>query len=298
MSWLQLRINCQRESVTPIETALGKLNTLAITFEDNADQPIFEPELGETPLWFETRITGLFNAEVDTDFILEKLKMELPFQLEHHHWHILEDKDWEREWMLYYTPIQCGEQFWICPSWTPPPNPTAVNLLLDPGLAFGTGTHPTTFLCLQWIAEQAEKYDGFYTNKRVIDYGCGSGVLGIASLLLGAPKVIGIDIDPQALLATKENVLRNQIAPENFPVFFPTKSPEDKTDLLLANILAGPLVELAPTFAKLTIPGAQMCLSGILAGQKNAVSSAYTESFNIDEIREKEGWICILATRK
>lgn len=298
MSWLQLRINCPRESVSVIESALTKLNALAVTFEDNADQPIFEPELGETPLWFETRITGLFNAGLDTDNTLNKLQSELPFTLENHHWHILEDKDWEREWMQHYTPIQCSEQFWICPSWTPPPNPNAVNLLLDPGLAFGTGTHPTTFLCLQWIAEQTEAVESFYEDRRVIDYGCGSGILGIATLLLGAPEVIGIDIDPQALLATKENVRRNNIDPNNFPVYYPGKCPEDKTDILLANILAGPLVDLAPIFSDLSIPGGKLCLSGVLASQRDAVTSAYTEHFSIDEVREKEGWICILATRK
>jgi ribosomal protein L11 methyltransferase len=197
MTWLQLHINTSPEAAKKVDSALQKNGALSVTLADNADQPIFEPALGETPLWQETRVTGLFNADVDSKSLQERILRECKQAFSSSHWSILEDKDWEREWMIHYHPIQCTENFWICPSWTPVPDPKAVNLMLDPGLAFGTGTHPTTFLCLQWIAEQN------FSGKKAIDYGCGSGILGIAALLLGAEQVTGVDIDPQALLATR-----------------------------------------------------------------------------------------------
>ena len=236
MSWLQLRINTTPDHVITVENALSSSGSLSITLEDNADQPIFEPELGETPLWHETRVTGLFPADIDSNTLTKRIAKLVKLDISALHWHVLEDKDWEREWMQHYHPIQCAENFWICPSWIDVPDPSAVNLMLDPGLAFGTGTHPTTFLCLQWLAGQS------VSNSNVVDYGCGSGILGIAALLLGAGHVSGVDIDPQALLATQENIKRNALPKETFPVFFPSKAPKASVDLVLANILAGPLV--------------------------------------------------------
>lgn len=294
MPWLQLRIDTSRDLAPALESALLEQGSLAVTLEDNADQPIFEPELGETPLWQETRVTGLFDASADTSVILASIEADYQEKtqqsLSHTHWHLLEDKDWEREWMTHYHPIRCADNLWICPSWTPPPNPNAVNLMLDPGLAFGTGTHPTTYLCLQWLAEQTLE------GKTVIDYGCGSGILGIASLLLGADHAIGADIDPQALLATRSNVERNQLPSERFPVFFPNQCPCDPVDMVLANILAGPLIELAPTLTSMLKPNAKLCLSGVLASQENAIISAYEHAVHIDDVRRKEEWICITCT--
>lgn len=292
MPWLQLRINCARDTANLVETALEHCDCLAVTFEDNADQPIFEPQLGETPLWQETRVTGLFDADVDTTQISKQINVSLNTLELGHHWHILEDKDWEREWMSHYSPIQCADNLWICPSWTPPPDPQATNLMLDPGLAFGTGTHPTTFLCLQWLAKQA------FEQKRVIDYGCGSGILGIAALLLGAPIVIGTDIDPQALLATQENVKRNNLASDRFPVFFPNRCPQEPADIVLANILAGPLVELAPTLISLLKPSGLLCLSGLLSSQQADIEKAYNADILIENISEKDGWICVTGRKK
>lgn len=291
MPWLQLRINTNRDDAAQIENAIQQNGALSVTLEDNADQPIFEPELGETPLWQATRVTGLFPADIDTDATLKRVQGSTKIALTSFHWHILEDKDWEREWMTHYHPIQCHDDFWICPSWTAPPDPNAVNLMLDPGLAFGTGTHPTTFLCLKWLAQQD------FTDKTVIDYGCGSGILGIGALLKGAPQVTGTDIDPQALIATRENVKRNQIAENRFPVFFPNKCPATPVDFMFANILAGPLVELAPTLAKLTKEKGQICLSGILSTQKQNIIDAYTPFFTISEIYEREEWICVTGIR-
>lgn len=291
MPWLQLKINTTPKTATSVESAMETCGALSVTFEDNADDPIFEPALGEVPLWNETRVTGLFEADVDTNSVLNRVltlcgEAETACQ-----WQILEDKDWQREWMKHFKPIQCGKNFWICPSWCEKPDPEAVNLMLDPGLAFGTGTHPTTFLCLQWIAEEK------ITDKTVIDYGCGSGILGLAALLLGAHSVTGVDIDPQALVASTENIKRNQLDPERFPVYFPNKCPNDEVDFVFANILAGPLVDLAPTLTSLLKPGGKICLSGILSIQRQAIVDAYSSVINIDSIHEQDNWLCITGTK-
>lgn len=287
MPWLQLRIQSSPEHAPAIEEAVNAVGALAVTLEDNADQPIFEPALGETPLWKETRVTALFEAEIDTAAKLRDIEKRLQQNLTDAWWHILEDKDWEREWMQHFAPIQCAEKFWICPGWREPPDPEATNLLLDPGLAFGTGTHPTTFMCLRWLAKQS------LSNTTVIDYGCGSGILGVAALLLGATSVIGVDIDPQALLATRENTLRNGLDPERFPVFFPNRCPQQRVNVVVANILAGPLVELADKLCAHLKPGGRICLSGVLASQYNALEKVYKNYIDIDEVQEREEWICI-----
>jgi len=292
MPWLQIRINTKRKQAPSIESALIKAGAASVTLEDNADQPILEPELGTTPIWDATRITGLFEADIDTTAVGERATSFLGSPLPEHRWEQLEDKDWEREWMNNYHPIHCGNDLWICPSWLEPPEPEAVNLLLDPGLAFGTGTHPTTFQCLQWLSEQ--QIDG----QTAIDYGCGSGILGIAALLLGASSAIGIDIDPQALLASHDNALRNQLDPARFPVFLPQDAQTEPTDLMLANILAGPLAELAPSLAEQTKLGGKICLSGVLNTQAETVMAAYALWFDFDPVRQKDEWVCLTAVKK
>lgn len=284
MAWLELRIVTPRERVELLQEALLELGALSITLQDNADQPIYEPALGETPLWQSTQVTGLFDAEVDTHTVEKALSIP---EDERSSWHLLEDKDWEREWMQYYQPIQCAEGFWVCPSWTPPPDPNAVNLLLDPGLAFGTGSHPTTYLCLQWLAQQP------LGGLRVLDYGCGSGILGIASLLLGAKEALGVDLDPQALLASADNAQRNGLSADQFPVFLPQAAPTEPVDIIVANILAGPLVELAPILLDQLKAGGQLCLSGILADQAPQVEAAYQDSITFAPSRERDGWVCL-----
>lgn len=289
MPWLELRINTTRENAPTQEYALAKAGALSITLQDNADQPIFEPALGETPLWQNTRVTGLFDANIDTSEIETKLKLPSDASFL---WHVVEDKDWEREWMQHYHPIQCGDKLWICPSWLEPPNPEAINILLDPGLAFGTGTHPTTFLCLQWLSSQV------FSQQSVIDYGCGSGILGIASLLLGAKNAVGVDIDPQALLATQDNAQRNGLKRDSFPVFLPNKEPTAPADFVLANILAGPLVELAPTLNERLKTGGSICLSGILSSQAESVQNAYSSFIDFDPIKCKDEWVCLTGKKR
>lgn len=204
----------------------------------------------------------------------------------------LEDKDWEREWMDNFHPMLFGERLWICPSWRPVPDPEAVNVMLDPGLAFGTGTHPTTALCLQWL-------DGLdLRGKTVIDFGCGSGILAIAALKLGAAQAIGIDIDPQAIQASRDNAQRNGVA-DRLALYLPQAQPRElHADVVVANILAGPLRELAPLIIDLPRPGGFLGLSGILASQAQSGAQAYAAAFALDPVAEKDEWCRITGQRR
>ncbi|MBB3167294.1 50S ribosomal protein L11 methyltransferase [Simiduia aestuariiviva] len=290
MPWLQLIIHTDRRHADAIDDALLEVGAVSVTLQDDADQPILEPALGETPLWDATRITGLFDADIDTAAVSLELLAQLPEPPTDLKWEQLEDKDWEREWMASFKPICCGERLWICPSWQAPPQADAVNLMLDPGLAFGTGTHPTTFLCLQWLDQQALE------QKHLVDFGCGSGILGIAALLLGARQVIGVDIDPQALLATRDNATRNGLPTDAMPVYLPADAPTPQADIVLANILAGPLVELAEVLSAQVVAGGKLCLSGILATQAETVMAAYP-AFAFDPVAQKEEWVRLTATK-
>lgn len=291
MPWLQLHIHSSPAEAAAIEDALLTCGAVSVTFQDRADQPILEPKLGETPLWQQTRITGLFEAQVDTRSISEKIAQQLGWTPEQR-WEQLEDKDWVREWMKDYQPIQCGPDLWICPSWQQAPDPSAIVVRLDPGLAFGTGTHPTTLLCLRWLASQD------VSGLHVVDYGCGSGILGIAALLKGAEKLDAVDIDPQALMATADNCQRNGIAPERLSTYLPRELPPTQADLVLANILAGPLVELAPTLTALTRPGGRLVLAGLLASQADQVKQAYINDFEFEEDEQMEEWVRLSARRR
>lgn len=293
MPWLQIRLDSTPEQCTQLEDALLNAGAVAVTMEDLADQPLFEPPPGETPLWQHTRLTGLFSADCNTAQTLQIIADELNTPLPNYRCEILEDKDWEREWISHYHPMKFGERLWICPSWTPPPDPDAVNIMLDPGLAFGTGTHPTTALCLRWLDSQALE------GKTVIDYGCGSGILAIAALLLGADHAYAIDNDPQALTATLDNTERNHISPERITVLLPEQLPADLiADVVIANILAGPLVSLAEAISKLVNPQGNLCLSGILDSQTDQLLNAYQSYFNFSPSTQDEEWIRLNGTKK
>ncbi|BFM49028.1 50S ribosomal protein L11 methyltransferase [Marinomonas sp. THO17] len=295
MPWLQIRIHTTPDHVSAFEDTLLECGAMVVTFEDIHDDPIYEPELNTTPMWKNTKVTGLFEAEAKVDEIRPVVEHkalaigeeDIDLKIE-----ILEDKDWEREWMDNYHPIQFGERLWVCPSWRDVPDPSAVNLMLDPGLAFGTGTHPTTALCLKWL----DSID--CQDKTIIDYGCGSGILGIAALLLGANKMVGIDIDPQAVEATQENASRNQIDPSRLEVKLPPYETDLQADIVVANILAGPLAQLAPTIAALVKPGGQLALSGILANQAQEVIYAYQDWFSIENVTECDEWVRIVGTKQ
>ncbi len=289
MAWVQFIFDSTHDLAPALSDHLTECGAGAVTLEDSADQPLYEPGLGETPLWQSTRVIALFPADQDSQQIDNMLAHFLsPEPIPHYRVEAIEDKDWEREWMDNFHPIQFGERLWICPSWHTPPDPDATNIMLDPGLAFGTGTHPTTALCLNWL-DQADVKD-----KIVIDYGCGSGILAIAAALLGAKKVIGVDTDPQALKATQENAIRNHVSIETY---LPKNCPDLPADILLANILAGPLTELAPTLASLTLPDADLVLSGILESQAADLSAHYARWFDMQPTVQSEEWIRLNGNR-
>lgn len=292
MLWVQITLSSSPENSEFLEDMLLLCGAGAVSMLDGADQPVFEPIKGTTPLWQDTQVMGLFEADTDGDALLDYLGngwlaafANTPFP--NYKLEILEDKDWERQWMDRFEPLQFGSRLWVCPSWKPVPDPMAVNLMLDPGLAFGTGSHPTTALCLQWIAEQD------WQGKTVIDYGCGSGILAIGAILMGAERVLGVDNDTQALTATKDNAQRNGIAAQAIPVFLPEDTPQEAVDVMLANILAGPLIEMAAHLAELTKVRGLITLSGILEHQADAVVEAYSPWFDMHTVVSKDEWVRI-----
>ncbi len=292
MPWLQVRLAITPEQAATYEEALLDVGAVSVTFMDAEDQPIFEPDLGTTPLWSHTHLLALFEADTDPAALLAHLALLTGGPLPAHQVEQIADQDWERSWMDNFQPLRFGQRLWIVPSWHQPPEPQAVNLHLDPGLAFGTGTHPTTALCLEWLDGQS------LHDCNVLDFGCGSGILAIAALLLGAKQACGTDIDPQALEASRDNATRNGIDAARFPLYLPSEMPADTFDLVLANILAGPLVQLAPIISQHVRQGGHLVLSGILAEQAEEVRAAYQADFILDPTAEKDGWVRISGVRR
>ena len=284
MQWIQLIIPCSRLYSADVESAALEAGALSVTLQDAADQPILEPAVGETPLWDDCVMTALFSSKIDTNNVNEQMTTYLSGTI-NARWEQLEDKDWSQEWKQHFQPLKCGDRLWICPSWIAPPDLNAVNLSLDPGLAFGTGSHPTTHLCLRWLDQQDLK------GKIVIDYGCGSGILGIAALLLGAKQVIAVDNDPQALLASRDNAQRNNIATSRLSTYLPDDVPATIcADVMVANILASPLISLAPKLCAMTKPKGLLCLAGLLENQIDAVSKPYLEQFTFSSPAIESEW--------
>lgn len=291
MAWIQINTVVKEELAEPLSDAFMEVGACSVTFEDAKDQPIFEPDIGTTPIWANTKVVGLFDAETDSQAVIDTLVQLLPaVPAEQYKTEQLEDKDWIRAWMDQFQPMCFGERLWIVPSWLEPPEPEAANLMLDPGMAFGTGTHPTTALCLTWLDQHAPK------DLTVIDYGCGSGILALAADKLGARSVSGTDIDPQAILASEQNAKRNQ-ADIDFALVKDFDS--QPVDLLIANILAGPLKELAPEFDRLLKPGGTLVLSGLLATQAEDLQ-AHFQSIGIplDTFETKDEWGLLAGTKQ
>ncbi len=293
MPWIQIKLNATNDNAEAIgDMLMEETGAVSVTFLDAKDTPVFEPLPGETRLWGDTDVVALYEADMDTSLILQQIKASnMLAEGFAHKVEQVEDKDWEREWMDNFHPMQFGRRLWICPSWREVPDPQAVNVMLDPGLAFGTGTHPTTALCLEWL----DNLD--LSGKTVIDFGCGSGILAIAAIKLGAAKVIGIDIDPQALLASKDNAARNGVE-DQIEVYLPKDQPEGLVaDVVVATILAGPLRELSPIIKGLLKPGGQLAMSGILDTQAESVAEFYRDDLELDPIAEKSEW-CRISGRK
>ena len=290
MAWTEVSLNVTRDRVVDAEAALLERGALAVTLLDAADVPVLEPAPGTAPLWPVVQLRGLFPLEVSRDTVLHAL-LELPGidRPDAVSWREVADQAWERAWMDRFEPMKFGRSLWIVPSGMPaPPDASAVILRLDPGLAFGTGTHPTTALCLHWL-------DGHdCRNLNVLDYGCGSGVLGIAAALKGAKRVTCVDIDPQALQATADNAARNHCSGRihcRAPNLVTQPGAAEHVDVVLANILAGPLIELAAHLVASLAPGGWIVLSGILEEQAEQVAAAYSDHCGTLQVRAQDGWV-------
>lgn len=290
MPWIQITTTVEEALAEPLSDALTDIGAVSVTFAETGEQEIFEPEIGTTPIWDHTKVMGLFDAEVDSTALLLVLSQIMPqitpgaYRVEQ-----IEDKDWIREWMDQFHPMRFGQNLWIVPSWLSAPEPDAVNLLLDPGMAFGTGTHPTTAMCLRWLDQNPP------AGQTVIDYGCGSGILAIAAAKLGAMQVQGTDIDPQAIVASNDNAQRNQVAIQFALVKDFHAQP---ADCLIANILAGPLKQLAAEFNQHVKSGGQLVLSGLLATQAEDLTTHYRDfGFELDTLVTQDEW-ALLAGRK
>jgi ribosomal protein L11 methyltransferase len=289
--WHQLAITVDESGAEPISDFLANLGAVAVSFEDAGDQPLFEPKPGETPVWRRTKVIGLFDANAEMDRVRDAIANEFGERVLQYRLEDLEDRAWERAWLDHFQPMRFGRRLWICPTGFEPPEPQAVNVLLDPGLAFGTGTHPTTALCLEWL-------DGQYLQgKTVIDYGCGSGILAVAALKLGAAKAYGVDIDPQALTASGENARKNGVE-HHLRLGYPREIAAVRADVVVANILATPLIELAAEIGEKVRAGGRLALSGILAAQVESVRAAYVSQFDFSPPVLREEWALLIGIRR
>ena len=301
MPFLELSLRCRAADESWLEQALNDVGALAVTLMDaDAATPneraVLEPGVGEQPLWAECVVTALFAQGTPRDGLLAALESIDPrVELGTAEFRDVEDQDWERAWMDQYVPLHFGARTWIVPWNHELPAgaevPDAAVIRLDPGLAFGSGTHPTTALCLEWLDGLA--LDG----ETILDVGCGSGILALAALKLGAARAVGIDNDPQALAATADNAERNGVG-ERLALYAPEDAPQRAYPVVVANILAVALDALADTLAARVQPGGAIALSGILAGQEDGLVARYAEWFDDLQVARRDDWIRITGTRK
>jgi ribosomal protein L11 methyltransferase len=292
MPFLQVHVTLDGLDPESVEDACFAIGALSVTLADAGDTPILEPLPGTTPLWPATAVSALFADGTDPNEVTEALRdllgRDVAVTSE-----TLADRAWEREWLKDFRPMRFGERLWICPGGQFPPTDTQPDptiVWLDPGLAFGTGTHATTALCLEWLDREQP------TDRRILDVGCGSGVLAIAALLLGARSAHGIDIDPQALIASTDNALRNEVA-DRLTLANAQAEWGEGYDIVLANILAEPLIELAPRIAAATRPGGAVVLAGLLDAQAESVAAAYRPWFRMEAPRDRDGWTSLSGRR-
>jgi len=292
MPWIQLSFLTEPQRAPHLSDLLTEVGAHAVTLRDAKNQPLYEPALGTTPLWDATEVTGLFEPDSDISSTIDALRSAwAPGELPAHRIETLEEEDWTRRWMSGLYPMRFGERLWVSPDGSVAHDDAAVNVVLEPGLAFGTGTHPSTALCLEWLA--AADLEG----SVVIDYGCGSGILSVAALKLGARHAWAVDIDSQALTATRENAARNAVA-ASISAIYPSELPLGQVDFLVSNILVNTLADLAPRFAELIRPRGGLFLAGILNDQVASVAPMYGHWFDLDSTLFRGDWAGVSATRK
>lgn len=296
MPWLQISLDIAQDQAPLIEAALENAGALAVTLGDAGDDPQIEPPPGAMPLWQGVRLTALFADDAEGRAQVEGLAAALaPQVLTPPSIEEIADRAWERVWLDEFKPTRFGRRLWVCPRGQAPEpgetGPDTVIVELDPGLAFGTGHHATTALCLE-LLDAAD-----LAGKTVLDYGCGSGILAIAALRLGAARAVAVDHDPQALEATRSNASENGVA-DRLQVLAPDDLPPMRADVLLANILSSTLVELAPRLTELVAPGGVLALSGILNDQAEQVAAVYRQDFDLEPPRAREDWTLIAGRRR
>ena len=286
MPHLKLSFEISARECASVESMLFDSGAESVAYFDAAGAPIHEPAPSEAPLWPEVRVEALYCAKTDPLLVEVVLRTRLQTSAALHFTH-LEDRVWEREWLRDLTCMRFGDRLWVCPEGRSPGQADAVVIDLDPGLAFGTGTHPTTALCLEWLDANTP------AGRHIVDFGCGSGILAIAALRLGAARVLAIDIDPQARSATLDNAIRNHVD-DRLAIGAAELELGRNWDVVIANILAGPLVDLAPQFAAALKKGGTIVLSGILVQQIESVRQAYAPWFDIDVSAVREDWACLV----
>ncbi len=303
--WTEVRVDCLKDAVESLESWLFDAGALSVTSVDRIrdeqlDHAVLEPQPGEVRLWNEVTLVGLFAQGADPVQVRDALAVaarEAELVIPDYRVDRLQEQVWERTWMDTFQPMRFGHRLWICPRQTEPMDPDAVTLWLDPGMAFGTGTHATTAQCLDWLGDQTEQSLTPLHGKTVIDFGCGSGVLAIAALLLGAEHAWAVDIDEQALLATRENAQINQ-TDAHLSVGQPFILDKVQADVLLANILFQPLMDLADVFAERVIKGGSLVMSGILESQMEPLRMRYNAAFEFAAGSASDGWGLMIATRR
>ncbi|MBT8113058.1 MAG: 50S ribosomal protein L11 methyltransferase [Gammaproteobacteria bacterium] len=284
---ISLRLECHQYLAT--EILLDELGAVSISIVDAEDSPIFVEEIDTTPLWQQITLTALFVEDIELQTLQDPIEDALaaPVELSKR---VIQDQDWQKKWIQNLKPMQFSERLWVCPSWITYPDPFAINIQLDPGLAFGTGTHPTTALCMQRLANYS------LADKTVMDFGCGSGILAIAAYYLGAKKIIAIDHDPQAIQATGLNANINGVDSGMLQMILADSPPQQSCDVIIANVLLLPLLKYSADFAKAMSPSSKIILSGILEEQLEQIKHVYEPTFKFDNIHSKKEWLLIEAS--
>lgn len=298
--WPEVHIRATPESAEHLEQWLFAAGAVSVSYKDEQDQPILEPAPGEVRLWEHIELIGLFTQDYTPERVHDAMMLAAAANLIKptvYSLKLLGDQVWERTWMDSFEPMQFGPSLWICPSHHPFVDETAINIKLDPGLAFGTGTHATTALCLKWLGSLTTNQPQPLAGQRIVDYGCGSGVLAIAAAKLGATQLLAIDIDPQALQATRQNAVANGVS-DRIETAFEAPRTLEACDLLMANILFQPLMQLADTFALMVRPSGMLVMSGLLEEQIVPLRLRYNDMFEFEYDKVQDGWALLVASRR